>query len=204
MKKFLIMAASLMALVCMSAQAQTIYSQKNKHYRPKPGTIIGAPGAAMAGPGSPVRGATRFSAIVEGGIACLIDNSEGYKPVVGTMSMSAGALVNESLFTGAMLKYSSAGRYNVVQSSASNFIFGADARYYFPGYLIYPFVGAQVGCDVRKQIDGVIVDKDQFFYGGVKVGARYDVSPFLALTFAVGVDNAGGITTLPFTVGIQF
>ena len=201
MKRFFAIAAvAVMTMWGVSVQAQTIYSQKNRHYRPQPGTVIG-----NAGPvGSTAPQYTRFSAIVEGGLACLIDNIEGYRSVTNTMSMSAGALINEALYAGAMLKYSGAGAYNVSRSSASNCIMGADVRYFFPGYMIYPFVGAQVGGDVRRQTDGGITDTGKYFYGGVKVGARYDLSPFLAVTFAVGVDNAGCITTIPFTVGIQF
>lgn len=201
---FAIAAAAAMMLAGVSAQAQTIYSQKNRHYRPQPGTVIGAPGTAVPGSGYHAHGFTRFSAIVEGGLACLIDNLEGYKSVTGNMSMSAGALVNETIFAGAMLKYSGAGAYNVDWSNASNCIIGADVRYYFPGYLIYPFVCAQVGGDIRKQSETEISVTHRYFYGGVKVGAKYDLSPFLALTFAAGVDNAGGITTIPLTIGLQF
>jgi len=121
------------------------------------------------------------------------------------MSMSAGALVNETIFAGAMLKYSSAGTFDLKDSKTSNCIIGADVRYYFPGYIILPFVGGQVGGDIRKQTAlGITGDSETFFYGGVKVGAKYELCPFLSAIFAVGVDNAGGITTIPFTIGFQF
>lgn len=196
---------AVMIFAGINAQAQTVYSQRNKHYRPQPGTVIG-----NAGPGAHGPRYTRFSAIVEGGLACVAGSDE-YKHVSGTMSMSAGALVNESIFAGAMIKYSGVGAYEAEASKASNCIIGADVRYFFPGYLIYPFIGGQIGGDIRKQtvtgpsVSPMALSKEgKYFYGGVKVGAKYQLSPFLATIFAVGVDNAGGITTIPFTVGFQF
>lgn len=204
MKKILtvIAAVALTLTAAVEISAQTVYKQKTRQYRPRPGTVIGT------APGYQAQSAyTRFSAIVEAGTALTIDNVDNFKAFSGNFSMSGGALVNDSIFAGVMLKYSNAGAYSYSGSHASNYIIAADVRYYFPGYYIYPFVACQVGTDLRKNIysetESTVV-RNAWFYSGVKVGVKYAITPYYGILLSVGAENAGTLTTIPFTIGLQF
>ena len=196
----------------LSMSAQSAYGTRNRQYRPKPGTVIGNSHGSRGGSGynrpGMGSGSTRFSAIVEGGPAFLL-SSEDYRTLSGDISLSAGAYTDMGLFIGPMVKYTGAGSYKVGDTvwKASNTILGADLRYFFPAFVMMPFIGGQAGADFRH-VGGS--DNDTHFFGAVKVGVQCPLGPFCSGIVSIGVetiagkDGGRGITTLPITVGLQF
>ena len=215
MKKILTIAATLLMLASLGMSAQTSYGTRNKQYRPKPGTVLGpARGASYNSSRSAYKpgfgtAATRFSAIVEGGPAFLLSSQDYYRKTSGDISLSAGAYNDMGFFGGVMVKYTGAGSVKLDNyiSKASNTIIGADLRYFFPNFVVNPFIGGQAGAAFRHLGDA---DGDVRFYGSVKVGIQVPLGFFCSGLLAIGVESIGGgddghaITTLPITVGIQF